>query len=333
MATYNNDLRLKEITTGDEDGTWGTSTNVNMSLIADAFGQGVKQMAADADETFTMADGVADATRAFYLKITSAVSLTAVRTITLAPSSLNKVWVIDNGTAGSQSIVIKQGSGATVTVGTGKKVMVVTEGAGGGSAVFNINPDEATSGTVTSVGGTGIVNGITLTGMVTSSGNLTLGGTLSGVGLSTQVTGILPIANGGTNATTAAGARTNILPSFAGNAGKAIIVNAGATDIEYAVLPGVGTVTSVSGTGNVNGITLTGTVTAAGDLVLGGTLTGVDLTTQVTGTLPIANGGTGLTAPGDSGNVLTSDGLVWFSSPLPAPPLVSQLPLLALGII
>jgi hypothetical protein len=36
------------------------------------------------------------------------------------------------------------------------------------------------SGTVTSVGGTGSVNGLTLTGTVTSSGNLTLGGTLSG---------------------------------------------------------------------------------------------------------------------------------------------------------
>ena len=65
-------------------------------------------------------------------------------------------------------------------------------------------------GTVTSVGGTGTVNGITLTGTVTSSGNLTLGGTLSGVSLSSQVTGTLPIANGGTGATTAANARTNL---------------------------------------------------------------------------------------------------------------------------
>ena len=58
-------------------------------------------------------------------------------------------------------------------------------------------------GTVTSVGGTGTVNGITLTGTVTSSGNLTLGGTLSGVSLTTQVSGVLPIANGGTNASSA----------------------------------------------------------------------------------------------------------------------------------
>ena len=94
-----------------------------------------------------------------------------------------------------------------------------------------------------------------------------------------------------------------------------------------------GTVTSVSGTGTVNGISLSGTVTASGSLTLGGTLSGVDLTTQVTGTLPVANGGTGATtltannvllgngtsalqtvAPGTTGNVLTSNGTTWTSA-------------------
>ena len=56
-----------------------------------------------------------------------------------------------------------------------------------------------------------------------------------------------------------------------------------------------GSVTSVSGTGSVNGITLTGTVTSEGFLTLGGALTGVDLATQVTGNLSIdhLNSGTG----------------------------------------
>jgi hypothetical protein len=66
-----------------------------------------------------------------------------------------------------------------------------------------------------------------------------------------------------------------------------------------------GTVTSVSGTGTVNGISLSGTVTSSGSLTLGGALTGVDLTTQVTGTLPIANGGTGQTTASAAFNALS----------------------------
>lgn len=70
---------------------------------------------------------------------------------------------------------------------------------------------------------------------------------------------------------------------------------------------GGGTVTSVGGTGTVNGITLTGTVTSAGSLTLGGTLSGVSLTTQVSGTLPTASGGTNLTS-------FTSGGAVYATS-------------------
>jgi hypothetical protein len=80
----------------------------------------------------------------------------------------------------------------------GTSGQVFTSG-GSGAAPTWTTP---TTGTVTSVGGTGTVNGITLTGTVTSSGNLTLGGTLSGVSLTTQVSGTLPVANGGTGATT-----------------------------------------------------------------------------------------------------------------------------------
>jgi hypothetical protein len=67
---------------------------------------------------------------------------------------------------------------------------------------------------------------------------------------------------------------------------------------DIVITGGSGTVTSVAGTGTVNGITLTGTVTTSGSLTLGGTLANVDLTSQITGTLPVANGGTGITSFG-----------------------------------
>jgi len=283
MATYDNDLRLKEIATGDESGTWGTSTNTNLGLISDAFGYGTKAMAADSDETFTIPDFSADPTRGMFLKITSGVSLTATRVITLGPNTVSKIWIIDNATTGGQTITIKQGAGATVNVPNGSKVMVVTDGAGAGAAVLNANPTEI-GGTVTSVGGTGTVNGITLTGTVTSSGNLTLGGTLVNVDLTSQVTGTLPIANGGTgttsttfanlttnvtgtlpianggtNATTAAGARTTLGAAaypiqkgtnYTAVSGDVIIVTAGSITITLPATPSAGdTVGIKDGTG------------------------------------------------------------------------------------
>lgn len=85
---------------------------------------------------------------------------------------------------------------------------------------FTITSNDAYTGTVTSVGGTGTVNGISLSGTVTSSGSLTLGGTLSNVSLATQVTGTLPIANGGTGQTTANAAFNALVPSQTSNSGK-----------------------------------------------------------------------------------------------------------------
>ena len=200
MATYVNNLRLKEITTGDEDGTWGTSTNTNLELITDGFSYGTKQLAADANETFTMPDGTADDSRSFYLKITSAVSLTATREVTLGPNTVSKVWLIENATTGSQTITIKQGSGATVDVASGSKVMVVTDGAGAGAAVLNANPTEV-GGTVTSVDVSGGTTGLTTSGgPITGSGTITLAGTLA-------------VANGGTGVTSSTGTGSVVLSS------------------------------------------------------------------------------------------------------------------------
>ena len=131
MATYVNDLRLKEISTGDEAGTWGTSTNTNLELIGEALGYATQQVfSSDADATTTVADVTSDPARAMCFKITSAGSLTATRTCTIAPNTLSRVMFIENATTGSQSIAISQGSGANVTILTGKTAIVYLDGAG-----------------------------------------------------------------------------------------------------------------------------------------------------------------------------------------------------------
>jgi hypothetical protein len=82
-----------------------------------------------------------------------------------------------------------------------------------------------------------------------------------------ETQGVVQIINGGTGASTAAGARANL---------------------------GVGSVIRVLGEGTVQGLTLTGDVTTEGALTLGGELSDIDLQSQVTNVLSVLNGGTGL---------------------------------------
>jgi len=114
-------------------------------------------------------------------------ALTAGTAISVNASSTGVLTVAN--TAPDQTV--------SLTAGTG----ISTTGTYPNFTITNTAP--SSGGTVTSVGGTGTVNGITLTGTVTTSGNLTLGGTLSGVSLTTQVSGTLPVANGGTGTATA----------------------------------------------------------------------------------------------------------------------------------
>jgi len=140
MATYDNDLRLKEIATGDESGGWGTSTNTNLSLIADAFGYGSEAITTNADtHTTTIADFSADAGRALYLKYTG--TLDSACTITIGPNTVSKLWFIENATSGSQNIIIKQGSGATVTIANGQVKAIYSDGAGSGGAMVDAFQD------------------------------------------------------------------------------------------------------------------------------------------------------------------------------------------------
>jgi len=137
MATYVNNLRLKEIGTGDESGTWGASTNTNLELLGEALGFGTEAITTNADtHTTTVADGSSDAGRALYIIYTG--TLDSACTITIGPNTMKRVHVIKNGTSGSQNILISQGSGANITIAAGETKVVSLDGAGSGAAVTEV---------------------------------------------------------------------------------------------------------------------------------------------------------------------------------------------------
>ena len=174
--------------------------------------------------------------------------------------------------------------------------------AAAGSTTYTLPASDGSSGQFLSTNGsgtlswTGVSTGVTsfsagttgFTPSTSTAGAVTLAGTLNvangGTGLTaTPTNGQIDIGNG-TGFT-----RTTL------TAGSGVSISNGSGSVTISATGLGGTVTSVTGTGSVNGITLTGTVTSSGNITLGGTLSGVSLTSQVSGTLPVANGGTGAT--------------------------------------
>jgi hypothetical protein len=209
----------------------------------------------------------------------------------------NGIYVVTSVGSGSTNWVLTRSSDADTFVNASPNglsegsTVFVQQGTTGAGETYTCN----TVGTIT-FGTTDITfTQISATQIYSAGTGLTLTGTQF------SLTAPVTVALGGTGATDAATALSN-LGAYPASNPSGYTSNAG-------------TVTTVGGTGTVNGITLTGSVTSSGNLTLGGTLSNVDLSSQITGTLGAANGGTGLTSVGTAGNVLTSDGTVWTSQP------------------
>jgi len=176
-SVYTNDLRLEEIGSGEQSGTWGDTTNTNLELIAEGFSFGTEAITTNADtHTSTVADGATDPARSMYIKYTGTLDSTC--TITIAPNTLSRMHFIENGTSGSQNIIISQGSGANVTIPPGDVKAVYLDGAGSGAAVV----DAFASLNVVDLK---VQDDLTVTDDVAIGGLATIGGTLGVTGIAT----------------------------------------------------------------------------------------------------------------------------------------------------
>ena len=163
MATYVNNLRLKEIATGDESGTWGTSTNTNLELIGQALGYGTRAIANASTDNITIADGTSDADRSMYLKLTGGGQAC---TVTLLPNTASKVWIMENAT--SYTLTFTCGSGANVAILAGEVKVIATDGLGGGGVVYDLLTDVNLAGTTKTAG-------LTNAGALSNQGTVTVG--------------------------------------------------------------------------------------------------------------------------------------------------------------
>jgi len=288
MAATTGQLGLVTPTQGTLSGTWGDTVNYGITEYVNIAIAGTLSFAGDGAITLANTTGSASAsnigsTTAQYMVIRVTGTLTTTKVIT-APS-YSKLYMVDNAATGG--VVTFKASGQTgISVAVGEKCFVYFNG------TDYVKVASSVADGVTSVSGTGTVNGITLTGTVTSTGSLTLGGTLSGVNLTSQVTGTLPIANGGTGttSTTFVNAATNVT-------GLLPVVNGGTGTATPSLVAGSGV--AVTGTwpnqtvAATSGGTVTG-VTASSPLASSG---GTAPNISFTGVLPVVNGGNGTATP------------------------------------
>ena len=141
-STYVNNLRLNEMATGDQSGTWGTTTNTNLELIGQAFGWGTRAIANASTDNITIADGASDADRNMALKLTGGGQAC---TVTILPNTSSKVWIMENATAAT--LTFTAGSGANVAILAGETKMIATDGGGSGGVVYDVLTDLNLAGT------------------------------------------------------------------------------------------------------------------------------------------------------------------------------------------
>ena len=143
MATYTTNGGIKKIATGDESGTWGTSTNTNFDII-DRLTNGVVNITlTGATETVTTTDGtVSDGmSKVLVFGGTPGVAVT----VTIAPNDAQKVYFIKNNSG--QTITISQGSGSTVDILDTSSSIVYCDGTGAAASVVEITAGSAASNT------------------------------------------------------------------------------------------------------------------------------------------------------------------------------------------
>jgi hypothetical protein len=275
---------------GDQAGTWGQTTNTNLGTLLEQAVSGyvTQAVATGADTTITMPNGASGVARNMFLELTGT---GGANTNLLVPAN-KKLYFIYNNTASGQ-VTVKVSGLTGVSVPNGAKILLVSNGTDIVVAQTYLASLSLGAALPVTSGGTGVTTS-TGTGSVVLSTSPTLVtpalGTPASGNLSncsnislTSASGTLGIANGGTGATTAAAALTALGAYPSANP-------SGYTS-------NTGTVTSVAAsTTPVNGLSLSGgTITGSGTIGLTGTLSGVSLTSAVSGTLPIANGGTGQT--------------------------------------
>jgi hypothetical protein len=204
-STYSPDLRIELIATGEQSGTWGTTTNINLgTLIEDAVSGLASVSIVSADQALTAVNGAADQARCAAVNLTT--STGAPFNVYVPPVS--KLYVIINSSGQTATVYCSTVLGNTTAAGTGvaiptgKSVLLRADGTNVVEQLNHITGNLSIGGTASATAFSGPLAG-NVTGNVTGNltGNVAAGaGTIATTNFTfTEVGGVLYLKNGVTN--------------------------------------------------------------------------------------------------------------------------------------
>ena len=213
MASTYSALKIELITTGEQVGDWGNTTNTNLGTALEEaiVGRAVASFTTDGNLTISLTNvNTTQVARHYILSLTSTGALTATRDL-IVPTT-DKPYIIENNTTGSQSIRVKTTAGTGITVPNGKTAMVYANSTDVVSALSYV--PALSIDTATIAAGTATFSAATITTATINGGTITgitdLAVADGGTGLSTLTANNVILGNGSS-------APTFVAPSTSGN--------------------------------------------------------------------------------------------------------------------
>jgi hypothetical protein len=220
-SSYTSNSGIEKPAEGDQTGEWGDTVNTNMDII-DRSINGVGAITlSGTTHTLTTTDGTLS--DGMYKVLVLGGSPSGTNTITIAPNTADKVYIVVNSSG--QTATFTQGSGANVSVLNGDSKIIYADGAGSGAAIVDITANlsfssvnidggtidgtviggaSAAAGTFTTVTASGEIDG----GSLDISGNADIDGTLEADAMTLNGTAIT------TTATLSTGISNTNVPVF-----------------------------------------------------------------------------------------------------------------------
>lgn len=200
MASYTSSLRLVLPATGEYPGTWGTQANNGLTNLVDTSIAGTATITMTAaNYTLSTANGASDEARAMFLVLGG----TPGGAYNVIVPAVSKLYFVTNSTGSAQTVKTSAGTG--ISVPNGARMTLRCDGTNVVEALNYV-------GSLT-------IGSITLSSPLATAQGGTGSTSTTYCSLTANVTGTLPIANGGTGQTTASAA----LSALGGiNTGKSI---------------------------------------------------------------------------------------------------------------